>query len=209
MSLRALPIISSVVMVILTGCRIGSGPSDSPAARRGSQASPTPSFPSVASGPASSRCLNGWITPAPDSALYERPISIIREALGIEDRLVIVDMRFFQGPESPPGDKGYLKGIKRWYVKGYVRAAPSFRARFLVEEREFGPGLSAVAPFDTSGFRSPDWTGFQYEASDRALRAYPGLPGKWTGTPYDVVRGGAGLTLPGLPRTLRGCLDGA
>ena len=123
--------------------------------------------------------------------------------------MVIVEMRYFQGPESPPADKGYLKGIKRWYVKGYVRSTPSFRARFLVEEREFGPGLAAVAPFDTTGFLSPDWIGFQHETSDQDTRAYPGLPGRWAGTPYDFVRGGAGLTLPGLPRKLWGCLDGA
>jgi hypothetical protein len=76
----------------------------------------------------------------------------------------------------------------------------------LVEERVWGIGLVAVAPFDTTGFTSPDWVGFQYEAADSMRKAYPGLPGKWAGTPYDFVKGGAGLRIPGLPRAVVGCL---
>ncbi len=66
----------------------------------------------------------------------------------------------------------------------------------------------AVAPYDSEGFRSPDWVGFQYEAQDRRRRAYPGLPGTWAGTPYDFVLGGAGLRIPGLPSEVAGCLAG-
>jgi len=68
--------------------------------------------------------------------------------------------------------------------------------------------VAAVAPYDTSGFRSPDWTGFQWDSADTEARAYPGLPGRWAGIPYDFVRGGAGLDIPGLPDEVRGCLGG-
>jgi hypothetical protein len=65
-----------------------------------------------------------------------------------------------------------------------------------------------VAPYDTGGFRSPDWIGFQFDAADAASNAYPGLPGTWEGTPYDFVDGGEGLTFAGLPSQVVGCLRG-
>ncbi len=122
--------------------------------------------------------------------------------------LVVFDMRYFEGPESPPSDKGYLAVVQRWYIKLYAADDPAFRGRFMVEARRFGRGLAAVAPFDTHGFRSPDWVGFQYESSDRQARAYPGLPGLWEGAPYDFVEGGGGIEVPGLPAEVAGCLDG-
>ena len=79
---------------------------------------------------------------------------------------------------------------------------------FLVEARSYGTGLVAVAPYDTNGFRSPDWTGFQFESSDKQPKAYPGLPGTWSGVPYDFVEGGAGLQIPGLPNEVVGCVSG-
>lgn len=122
---------------------------------------------------------------------------------------MVVEMRYFTGPESPPSDKGYIKTIQRWYVKLYARADLRFQGRFLVESREFGDGVAAVAPYDTEGFRSPDWSGFQWNEADPAPHPYPGLPGEWSGIRYDFVKGGAGLTIPGLPDEVTGCLDGA
>jgi hypothetical protein len=66
-----------------------------------------------------------------------------------------------------------------------------------------------VAPYDTHGFRSPDWSGFQYDEADADKKAYPGLPGTWSGIRYDFVRGGAGLDVPGLPDTVVGCIAGS
>jgi hypothetical protein len=116
-------------------------------------------------------------------------------------------MRMFVGDESPPEDKNYLENIVRWYVKMYAADDPSYQGRFLVEDRRFGTGLVAVAPYDTTGFGSPDWIGFQYETGTEP-KAYEGLPGRWNGIPYDFVQGGASLTMPGLPEDLAGCLDG-
>jgi hypothetical protein len=175
-------------------------------------ASPTPPAlpedPPPTEGGASVGCVNGWITPAADSPRFRQPLGIVRRTTGVEGPLEVVDMRYFEGPESPPSDKGYLLVVQRWYLKLFAPDDLSFQGRFLVEARRFGRGLSAVAPYDTSGFRSPDWIGFQFESADPERRAYPGLPGLWSGIPYDFVAGGEGLTIPGLPEDVVGCLDG-
>jgi hypothetical protein len=132
---------------------------------------------------------------------------VIRRTTGVRGPLEIVDLRYFEGPESPPSDKGYLLVVQRWYVKLFARRDYAFAGRFLVEARRFGQGLSAVAPYDSHGFSSPDWVGFQLSA-DVTPRSYPGLPGEWAGIAYDFVKGGEGLTIPGLPEQVRGCLDG-
>ncbi|MGZ5301738.1 MAG: hypothetical protein ACXWEJ_07935 [Actinomycetota bacterium] len=121
---------------------------------------------------------------------------------------MVIDMRRFTGPESPPSDQGYLLQVERWYIKLYAEDDIAFQGRFLVEARRFGRGLAAVAPYDTGGFRSPDWIGFQFDSGDTSRKRYPGLPGRWSGTAYDFVHGGAGLKIPGLPDEVSGCLDG-
>jgi hypothetical protein len=169
--------------------------------------SPPPS-PPPRRGETTSTCVNGWVTPAKTSPKYTSPFGVIRRTTGVRGPLVITDLRYFTGPESPPSDKGYLLVVERWYVRLYARRDPAFQGRFLVEARRFGQGLSAVAPYDTSGFSSPDWIGFQYDSGDTTPKAYPGLPGTWEGIPYDFVKGGEGLTIPGLPAEVAGCLDG-
>jgi hypothetical protein len=189
-----------------TGPRSGTTP-----AEIATPASPTPPAiperPPVTRGPVASDCVEGWITPRADSARYRTPLRVIRRVTG-EGGLEVVDMRWFDGPESPPSDKGYLLNVGRWYVKAFAREDQAFQGRFLVEARTYGLGLVAVAPYDTSGFRSPDWTGFQFDAGDTQAKAYPGLPGTWSGVPYDFVDGGAGLQFPGLPKAVVGCLSG-
>ena len=167
-----------------------------------------PASPPPTSGAAGSTCNGGWITPAQGSDLWKRPLRLIQRTTGEAKRLVVVDMRTFVGPESPPDKKDYLLGIRRWYVKAYAKGDASFQGRFLVESRRFGSGVVAVAPYDTGGFASPDWVGFQFRSEDREQLAYPGLPGMWEGTAYDYVDGGSGLWMPGLPSQMAGCLDG-
>jgi hypothetical protein len=186
-------------------------PPVTPIEETGPTASPTPPAlpeePPATRGPVAADCVDGWVTPPRDSALYEEPLRVIRRVTGVRGSLEVVDLRSFEGPESPPSDKGYLLDIQRWYVKAFAKADPSFQGRFLVESREFGTGLVAVAPYDTNGFRSPDWVGFQFDSGDPEARAYPGLPGLWAGVPYDFVAGGAGLQIPGLPDEVVGCLS--
>jgi hypothetical protein len=166
-----------------------------------------PEQPPATDGPVTSDCVEGWVTPKADSPRFRTPLRVIRRVTG-ETGLEVVDMRWFEGPESPPSDKGYLLNVGRWYVKAFARDDLAFQGRFLVEARTYGTGLVAVAPYDTDGFRSPDWTGFQFDAGDTQARAYAGLPGTWSGVPYDFVDGGAGLQVPGLPKEVVGCLSG-
>jgi hypothetical protein len=206
-----------VVLLALAGCDGREDPfpnttssSPSPFPSTVTVSSPTP--PAVPAAPptrgaASATCVDGWRTPPADSALARRPLKVIRRTIDLPTDAVIVEMRYFTGPESPPSEKGYILTIERWYVKLYSEGDLSFQGRFLVESREFGDGVAAVAPYDTEGFRSPDWSGFQWNEADPDPRAYPGLPGAWAGIRYDFVRGGADLEIPGLPEEVRGCLD--
>jgi hypothetical protein len=182
-----------------------------PISTTGPTTSPTPPAlpdePPANRGPTAVDCVNGWVTPKRGSARYEEPLRVIRQVTGVPGRLVVVDMRTFEGPESPPSDKGYLLDVRRWYVKAFAEKDLAFQGRFLVESRVFGTGLVAVAPYDTNGFRSQDWVGFQLDSGDPEERSYPGLPGRWAGVPYDFVGGGAGLEIPGLPDEVVGCLS--
>lgn len=175
------------------------------------EASPTPpalpETPPPTSGAASASCVDGWTTPEAGTADHTLPLKVIRRTARFTGEPVVVDMRLFTGPESPPSDKGYIAEIRRWYVKLYAADDLTYQGRFLVESRTFGRGVAAVAPYDTAGFTSPDWIGFQWEVGD-APEVYPGLPGAWAGIPYDFVIGGEGLTIPGLPDEVRGCLAG-
>jgi hypothetical protein len=166
-----------------------------------------PEEPPAMSGPAAGDCVNGWDTPEVGTGQFTSPLGVIRRATGVRGELVVVDMRMFEGPESPPSDKGYLEIVQRWYVKLYAANDLAFQGRFLVEARTFGQGLAAVAPYDTNGFRSPDWIGFQFDSADEEAKRYEGLPGVWSGAPYDFVNGGAGLEIPGLPDDVVGCLS--
>jgi hypothetical protein len=180
--------------------------SSTPTARPTRPAIPATALPT--SGTSTGTCAHGWMTPTEGSSDWNFPLDVIRRAARITGPLTVVDMRAFVGNESPPTDKNYLKDIRRWYVKLYEPKDLAFQGRFLVEDRRFGRGMSAVAPYDTRGFTSPDWVGFQYDAGNRHAYAYPGLPGTWSGAAYDFVKGGEGLTFPGLPADLVGCLDG-
>ena len=160
------------------------------------------------SGPAATDCVNGWVSPEEGTPEFLQPLGIVRRTTGVKGPLTVVDLRYFEGPESPPSDKGYLLVVQRWYVKLYAERDPAFQGRFLIEARRFGRGLVAVAPYDTDGFRSPDWIGFQYDSADLEARSYPGLPGTWAGIPYDFVQGGGGIEIPGLPDAVVGCLAG-
>ena len=218
-----IPILACVLAVPLVACD-GKAPAPD-AAPTSSQAAPVspvpvaspaasptppavPAVPPATSGPPTGTCVNGWATPASGTPPFTDPLGIIRRTTRVKGPLVVVDMRRFVGPESPPSPQGYLQAVERWYIKLYAQDDIAFQGRFLVESRTFGRGLSAVAPYDTNGFRSPDWVGFQYDSSDRVRRRYPGLPGRWSGTAYDFVRGGAGLKIPGLPDEVSGCLAG-
>ena len=189
-----------------TAATLTSSPSATPLASVTPPA--TPSVPPPTQGPVTASCVQGWKTPAQGTPGFTDPLGIIRRTTGVKGPLVVVDMRYFVGPESPPSPQGYLLAVERWYIKLYAVDDPAFQGRFLVESRRFGRGVSAVAPYDSWGFRSPDWVAFQFDSADLTAKTYPGLPGTWSGVRYDFVKGGAGLKFPGLPAEVTGCLEG-
>jgi len=147
--------------------------------------------------------------PAQGSTLLAEGVRILERAAGVSGPFVVTDARYFVGPESPPSSLPYLRVVGRWYLRGYFGSDPLFRGRFLLERRAFGSGLVAIAPYDTHGFSSPDWIGFQYDSEDLQARPRPPLPGRWSGNPYDFVDGsGNGPHIPGLPPAVAGCLAG-
>jgi hypothetical protein len=170
--------------------------------------SPSPTDIGRGPGAPSGTCVNGYVEPAAGDPDYSKPLQVIARTAGVPNAFEVEEIRYFTGPESPPSEMGYLAVVERWYVKARLADRPGWKARFLVEEREFGIGLSAVAPWDSVGFRSPDWRGFQWEGLDSKPARYEGLPGRWPGTIYDFVRGGAGIDIAGLPEEVIGCLDG-
>jgi hypothetical protein len=183
-------------------------PVETPSPTASATRPPLPEEPPETSGPAALDCVNGWTTPPEGSNEFTSPLGVIRRTTQVKGPLVVVDMRFFEGPESPPSDKGYLLVVQRWYVKLFAERDFSFAGRFLVEARRFGQGVAAVASYDSTGYRSPDWVGFQYDSADPERRTYEGLPGTWAGVPYDFVTGGAGIEISGLPDDVVGCLSG-
>jgi hypothetical protein len=203
-------VLGVAVLLLLSACSEATHDRASPSFQSStpSPGTPTESPGASTQGPATSTCVRGWVTLAAGSEGFTQPLGIIRRTTGVEGPLVVTDMRYFVGPESPPSKMGYLLEVERWYIRLYAKDDPAFKGRFLVEARRFGRGLSAVAPYGTHGFRSPDWMGFQYDSADTTPRSYPGFPGRWEGTPYDFVKGGAGLHIPGLPSEVAGCLDG-
>jgi hypothetical protein len=186
------------------------------------QAPPATQEPSPAGSPvdegveaptATLACANGWVEPT-DPEEHELPYHVIRRTMKVDGDFDTIEMRYFEGPESPLSTKGYLQRVDRWYVRAELQGDPSFRGRWLIEERAFGSAVVAVAPFRSHGFVSPDWIGFQYEGEEAPRMRYPGLPGKWSGIPYDFVTGQDPETgekvfnFPGLPPEVSGCLTG-
>ena len=209
-----LTLVGAVLLVALAAC--GDEPAAPPAAPA------MPRQPSPAESPieggveaptATLSCVNGYYEPT-EPEQRELPFHVIRRTMKVDGEFDLDEMRYFEGPESPPSTKGYLLRVDRWYVKASLRGEPSFSGRWLVEERAFGSAVVAVAPYESQGFTSPDWIGFQYEGEDAKRVRYPDLPGKWAGLPYDFVTGHDLETgerifnFPGLPPAVIGCLEG-
>jgi hypothetical protein len=126
--------------------------------------------------------------------------------MGITGLFVISEMRYFTGPELPNIIEPRPPVVQRWYVKATLQTDSSFRGRWIVEKRSADvEGISAVAPFSTHGFKSPDWRAFEGEGT---ARTYSGLPGKWAGINYDFVTGEGDSGYPGLPTENTSCLKG-
>ena len=211
--MKTSPFAASLLFVALVAC--GDEAPSQPA--QPAEQPPSPATSPIGAGveapTATVACVNGWSEPT-DPDERELPFHVIRRTMKVDGEFDIDEMRYFEGPESPPSTKGYLLRVDRWYVKASLKGKSSFRGRWLIEERAFGSAVVAVAPYDSTEFVSPDWTGFLYEGEDAPRVRYPELPGKWAGIPYDFVTGLDPETgdkvfkFPGLGPEVAGCLTG-
>ncbi len=149
-------------------------------------------------------CVEGWDGLPAGTQLYEEALDLIRGQMGIDGEFEVDEIRYFLGPDVPWIIEPHFDVVRRWYVKASLVDDPDFRGRWLLEFRDDQrKGISAVAPYDTAGYQSPDWVGF---VGDGLPREIPGLPGLWPGVPYDFVTGEGDSGNPGLPAEVEGCL---
>jgi hypothetical protein len=180
-------------------------PSPTPTATPEPTLPPTPTASPAAASPWA-RCINGWTSPPEGDAKRDEGLEILANYMGLTDPLLVDDMRYFVGPDPANILDPRFENVERWYVKATLSTDPTFRGRWLIERRTADRlGVSAVAPYDTVGYVSPDWHGFE---GDGAPRAIEGLPGLWSGIDYDFVTGEGDSGYPGLPDSQSGCLSG-
>jgi hypothetical protein len=149
-------------------------------------------------------CASGWATPARGTALRGEPLDVIRDQMGVTGDFQVIDMRHFTSPEVPWILAPRPPVVEWWYVKAQLVGDPTFRARWLIAKRSPAiKGIAAVARFDTTGYRSPDWRAFIGEGEPRAIE---GLPGTWVGFDFDFTKG-EDNEKPGLPEEATHCLD--
>jgi hypothetical protein len=162
-----------------------------------------PSF-LAAGGTPSPGCINGWTRPPPATPQYDEGIAILEGYMGVVGPWTVTEMRYFTGPDSPGIIEPRYDVVERWYIRAALVSDPAFRGRWLLEKRtDTILGVSAVAPWESFGYESPDWTGFIGEGPPQN---YLGLPGQWSGIPYDFVTGENDGGQPGLPDEVVDCL---
>jgi hypothetical protein len=188
-------------------------PSTSPTASPSPTPAPTAS-PSPSASPAATLavaspwpgCINGWRTPPDGAPKRDEGVTILANYMGLTDPLVVADMRYFRGPDPDNILEPRFENLERWYIKATLATDPTYRGRWLIEKRtDTILGVSAVAPHDTTGYQSPDWSGFVGEGPPRAI---DGLPGMWSGIQYDFVTGQGDSGFPGLPASQAECMSG-
>lgn len=142
----------------------------------------------------------------PNSDAYNEGIAILGGTMGRAGPWTVTEMRSFTGPDSPGVIEPRFDIVERWYIKATPTDDSAFRGRWLIEKRtDEIVGVSAVAPWDSFGYESPDWTGFIGEGPPQT---YIGLPGQWAGIPFDFVTGEGDSGQPGLPPEVVDCLVG-
>jgi hypothetical protein len=158
----------------------------------------------VADAPPSATCRDGWTSPAPGSPEYEQGLGVLAGYFGISGGIEVAEIRYFTGPDAPGVIEPRFDPVLRWYLEVAQVDDPAWRGRFIVEWRtDLINGVSAVAPYDTTGYQSPDWRAFEGEGE---FRPVDGLPGMWAGLEYDFVSGAGGSGNRGLPPEVEGCL---
>jgi hypothetical protein len=164
-----------------------------------------PASPPAGATPAAD-CVDGWSVPAAGSPEWNLALEMMETQMGVSGPWNVDEMRYFTGPDVPWIIDPHYDVVDYWYVRASRVDDPLFNGRWLLEQRtELIRGISAVAPYDTVGYASPDWTGF---TGDGTPQIYAGLPGEWAGIAYDFVTGEGDSGMPGLPDQVIGCLSG-
>ena len=171
--------------------------------------SPAPSAipTSVPGGSPSAGCVDGWTSPVSGTAELDEGIAILEGYMGVIGPWRVAELRYFTGPDSPGVIEPRFESVERWYIRAGLTTDPAFRGRWLIEKRtDQILGVAAVASWESSGYESPDWTGFIGEGPPQT---YIGLPGQWAGIPYDFVTGERDGGQAGLPPEVVDCLAGS
>lgn len=167
---------------------------------------PTPTLVAVAGATPSPGCIDGWTAPASGSAEYNAGLEILSGYMGTTGPWRVDEMRYFTGPDQPGIIEPRYDSVERWYIKAALLNDAGYRGRWLIEKRtDEILGVSAVAPWDTTGYESPDWTGF---IGDGPPTTYLGLPGQWSGIPFDFVTGEGDGGNAGEPPEIVDCFAG-
>jgi hypothetical protein len=190
-------------------------PTDSPAPSPTSTvvATPEPTIslpsspaPTLAIGLPGPTCINGYKGLPADDAKYIEGLEILTSYMGLPDPLIVEDNRYFVGPDPDWILEPRFEAVEHWYFKATLSTDPTYRGRWLVEKRsDTRLGVSAVAPYDTVGYQSPDWSGFEGDGEPRVIA---GLPGLWAGVQYDFVTGEGDGGNPGLAESQSDCMLG-
>ncbi|MEX2547841.1 MAG: hypothetical protein WD830_08650 [Chloroflexota bacterium] len=165
---------------------------------------PAPIGTPIALGSPSPGCVSGWVGPLPGTPEYDEGIAILEGYMGVVGPWTVTEMRYFIGPDSPGVIEPRFDVVERWYIRAALVSDAAFGGRWLIEKRtDEILGVSAVAPWESFGYESPDWTGFIGEGEPQT---YIGLPGQWSGIPFDFVTGDGDGGQPGLPPEVVDCL---
>jgi hypothetical protein len=165
---------------------------------------PPTETPTAAAASPSPGCVNGWVGPVAGTTEFEEGLTILENYMGVVGPWYLTEMRYFTGPDSPGVIEPRFDVVERWYIKAALTSDANFRGRWLIEKRtDLILGVSAVAPFDSVGYQSPDWSGFIGEGPPTT---YIGLPGQWSGIEFDFVTGEGDGGQPGLPPEVVDCL---
>jgi hypothetical protein len=181
-------------------------PTDTPQPTMSGPTLPPPPSPTLAIGLPGPTCINGYKGLPQDDPKYVEGLDHLATYLGLPVPLVVNDNRYFVGPDPENIIEPRFENVERWYFKGVLSTDPTYAGRWLYEKRtDDRQGVSAVAPYDTIGYQSPDWSGFEGDGEPRVIA---GLPGVWGGIQYDFVTGEGDGGYPGLPESQSECLLG-
>jgi len=187
---------------------------------------PLPS-PLVTGGEPTPSCVNGWITPPPGSeprawalhalqsvgwvASKDRASPELRTFLADDDHVVILELRYFVGPEDSNG--GPRREVERWYIEARSRVDPTIGIRWIGRRCSVGEGVPMTAPLGTTGFEVGTW--WEMPGGFDPFEPAPCLPSKgpFCQCPWDVsgcsCQTGEGdrLLCAGPPPEVMGCLE--